>query len=345
MNSLKTTFVVAVLIAIAAVVYVSINNNPQSTPTAAQEGWNASPSVEPGSEFSPDSQTAGLGSLVPPFSLDQSNGDTQESGSTVRLPEFSDDPNAVAGSEFPHGPSPSSDLANDPMSGGINEAFARFMEAAYGDFQQGELTEVHETLSLWYDKPQLTPEQSYQVTELLDQVAGAVVYSRQHRLERAYEVKPGDTLQRIANSYGVPWQLLANINGIQDPQNLEAGQKLKVVRGPFDAVIHLDRYEMTLMLRGLYAGRFEIGVGRYQNLEGTFFVDDKGDGNGVPRSLMRKCWIKLDNQAGGQLAIEGTDDPREIGTSGGAASICLSQRDIEDVHDILSVGSRISIVR
>jgi len=216
------------------------------------------------------------------------------------------------------------------------------MEAAYKELDSGNLAKVHQTLSQWYNDPQLTPAEARQLTDLLDQVAGTVVYSRQHRLERPYTVQPGDTLQRIARSYGVPWQLLAKINGISDPENLRPGQQLKVVRGPFDAVVNLDKRELTLMLRGLYAGRFRIGLGRDQeNLEGTYFVEDKIDQSDDPNSPLGRYWIKLNDRIG----IHGTNDPRNVGASDGPGSICLSDRDIEDVHDILSIGSCVRILR
>ena len=79
--------------------------------------------------------------------------------------------------------------------------------------------------------------------------------------------QPGDTLERVAQRYNVPWQLLARINGLMPPgapnsddatkdQPLPVGMELKVVRGPFDAVVRLDKHELTLLLQNRYAGRF-----------------------------------------------------------------------------------------
>jgi LysM repeat protein len=180
-----------------------------------------------------------------------------------------------------------------------------------------------------------------------------VIYSRQHLLEPAYVVKPGETLPQIAETYDVPWQLLAKINGVADLQNLQPGRELKVVRGPFRAVVHLDRYEMTLMLGGLYAGRFPIGIGQdnYQ-LEGTYDVRDKTvnptyyglteivDADD-PNNPLGERWIGLD----GRVGIHGTNNPANVGRAEGKGSICLSDRDAEDVYDILSVGSRVVIMR
>ena len=88
---------------------------------------------------------------------------------------------------------------------------------------------------------ELLPAERQQLTELLDQLAGTVIYSTQHLVEPPCEVQTGETLETIAQRYNVPWQLLAKINGIEDPHSLRPGERLKVVRGPFTAVISLDR--------------------------------------------------------------------------------------------------------
>lgn len=238
-------------------------------------------------------------------------------------------------------------------AGGVRSEFSSFIQAALKKLDEGALAEAHESLSLFYANPGLTPEEGRQLTELLDQVAGTVVYSRQHYLEPPYQVRPGETLQQIAARYDVPWQLLAKINGVQDPDQLTPGQTLKVVRGPFSAVIHLDRYELTLMLNGRYAGRFPIGIGQDQPVvTGLQFAKDKminptyyGNGQVIdaddPNNPLGERLIGL----GGRLSIHGTNDPQSIGRTGGPGTIRLSSRDIDDVFDILSIGSRIVIQR
>ena len=86
-----------------------------------------------------------------------------------------------------------------------------------------------------------SPADTQKVETLLGQLAGTVIYSTEHQLEPARVVKPGETLETIAKEYNVPWQLLAKINGIPAPDQLRPGQELKVVRGPFSAVVDLHR--------------------------------------------------------------------------------------------------------
>ncbi len=47
---------------------------------------------------------------------------------------------------------------------------------------------------------------------------------------RVYRVRRGDYLKRIAARYGVPWRVLARVNGIRSPYKIYRGQYLKIPR-------------------------------------------------------------------------------------------------------------------
>ncbi len=252
-------------------------------------------------------------------------------------------------------PNVSSSLPGGSSSDGMFQGkFAEFMQAVQKKLDEGRLPEAHLALSSLYDNPDLPQAQARQVTELLDQLAGTVIYSRQHFLEQPYLVRPGDTLEQVADRYNVPPILLARINGVREGMPLEPGQELKVVRGPFNAVIHLDKHELSLLVEGRYAGRFAVGVGCDQpKLEGTYIVREKNinppyrgpDGITVPggdsRNPLGKYWIGLSNNIG----LHGTVDPQNIGRDDNRGTICLGDRDIDDLFGILSVGSRVVIQR
>lgn len=238
----------------------------------------------------------------------------------------------------------------DASRGAVRPDFIAVMDEAHRRLAKGQLADVHLRLSHLYGNPELNPEESRQLTDLLGQLAGTVIYSRQHLLEPAYTVKAGETLQQIAATYNVPWQVLAKINGIRDPDHLEPGKQLKVFHGPFEAAVSLDRQELVLMLGGRYAGRFPIGVGRNApKPEGSYTVKRKlprppysGSGraleSGGPDSLAGNCWIEL----GDGLGIYGTNDVKNLRSADGQGAICLGPRDIEDVYDILTADSQSS---
>jgi LysM repeat protein len=228
-----------------------------------------------------------------------------------------------------------------------------------GALERQELVAAHEMLSRWYGNPTLTPAEAQQVELLLSQLAGTVVYSNEHRLEPPYTVHAGDTLQTIAQQYDVPWQLLAKINGIPAADMVQPGQQLKVVHGPFAAVVELDKNQLTLMLDGRYAGRFPITVAPNAGAsEGQWVLEQKlvqptTQESGVvsasyaPAAVDHVLVLRNESPAAGGATISitaGKSSPSGP-TVVAPAAIRLSPRDVEEVADILSVGSPVTIRR
>ncbi len=249
--------------------------------------------------------------------------------------------------------------AAPPAGGGPGRSptdkHAASMEIIQKQLDEGRLKQAHLALTNLYNQPDLRPYQRSQVTDLLDQLAGHIIYSREHLLEPPYVVKAGDTLETIARSYNVPAQLLANINGIGDRRQLRLGRKLKVVRGPFNAIVNLSDYELTLTVGGRYAGRFAIGVGEdcaQLTNRRTLLVSGKttnptyyGSANeqiaaGDPSNPLGKYSIALSDPNGAptRISIHGTNTPTNLHQTGGRGSICLDAKDIKDIFGILSAG-------
>ena len=147
-------------------------------------------------------------------------------------------------------------------AGGQASAFASAWADAHDKLTGGRYAEALAVLSAWYDDPTLGLEESQRLEELLGQLAGTVIYSQEDLLLPPHIVAPGDTLPSIAMTVGVPWQLLGKINGVDDPGSLLPGEALKMIRGPFDAVVSLSRRRLSLQLGGNYAGSFPVVIGR-----------------------------------------------------------------------------------
>ncbi len=370
MNSIKTVFSVLGMAAAAYIVYVAINGpgrpaRETDSLAEATSPWSETPSVEgstggaapsdegppsepaarnlrpgppgsppPGSEpaatppfatlGSPEAASAGWGMLDPPLDSDES--DTYKGGV----------PAAPAG-HYAH--------EHDP-----SVRFEDLMAAVQEKLAAEQLDEVLVALTPLRGSSRLAPEEAAAVEELLSQLAGTVIYSREHWLEPPYVVRAGDTLEGIARRHDVPAELLAKVNGIRDPDRLEPGRELKVVRGPFEAVVDLAQHELILLLDGRYAGFFPIGIGLdLADAEGVFYVRDKrvdpsfydADGRLDPTDPLGNRWIELDDE----LGIHGTNNPQIIGAVGGRGCISLGDQDVEDVFDILSIGSRVTLHR
>jgi hypothetical protein len=153
----------------------------------------------------------------------------------------------------------------------------------------------------------------------------------------------------------VPWQLLAKINGVPSPEQVRPGQELKVVRGPFSAVVDLHRNELTLEVDGRYAGTFSVTVPPGSTVtEGQWAVDQKvaGQPNAVapaayttpPAAADRAIVLRsaAGAQPGGPTLTITSGNPATP-PSPGAVAIQVAPQDAEDLSDILSVGSRVVV--
>ncbi|MEC7500751.1 MAG: LysM peptidoglycan-binding domain-containing protein [Planctomycetota bacterium] len=231
-------------------------------------------------------------------------------------------------------------------------AFTTAMKSAKMQLEQGQLATALLTLSIWYEDPRLNPAQQSELTQLLDQVSGSVIYSRKHLIEPAYTVQQGETLQQIAQAHRVPIGLLVKINGIQNPQNLTPGQKIKVVRGPFNATVNGSKNELTLWLGGRYAGRFPLVMGpEFQSIVGPFVVHQK---TRMHPERGNQPWIRLTPGFGTtdspppsdpQIGIAGMQQPETVAQGSTPGQMGVSVQDADDLYDILSQGSKVTIQR
>jgi LysM repeat protein len=274
---------------------------------------------------------------------------------------------AIAAAAAASGATPPAPVAADPITptGSTAEAaspapaslFPSVRVAVQAELERGELSQALLRLSDWYGDPSLTPAERQEVDTLLSQLAGSVIWEGPpaHRLEPAYVTKAGEKLQDVGKKYDVPWELLARINGVANPEALQPGQELKVVRGPFSALVDLSERTMTLMLDRRYAGKFAIELDPTTAIEeGQWKVDQKlltpaaGGLYGQASGATEDRSLLLANPANptAQSAVlrgPGSDDPASPQPPGRV--IRLKSTDVNDVYDILSVGSRVTIRR
>ncbi len=251
-------------------------------------------------------------------------------------------------------------VAPPDTSGSSQQLGSRAFERAWRNMnallEQREYREALRELTLFYESSDLTTQQHRQLLDVLDPLASKVIYSQEHLLEQSYLVRRGETLPEIADRYQVPWQLLKNINGVNDPTVLVPGTELKVVRGPFRAEVRVKQDgqgELTLFLNDLYAGRFPVTIGsdlppqagkftvRHKQAGAEYVSRDRGSiPAGHPSNPYGQWFIDL----GSEVSIHGSP------TTGGAETstlgcISLSPLDAADVYGILSQGSKVEIRR
>ncbi len=180
-----------------------------------------------------------------------------------------------------------------------------------------------------------------------------------------YSVRSGDSLAKIAANHDITWELLGRLNGISDPRKLRAGVTLKVVQGPFHAVVSKSRFTMDLYFGApggagsVYVTTLPVGLGaddstptgtweveKHKKIKNPTYFSPRGEGvieADDPKNPLGEFWIGLtgiDGHAVGKSSygIHGTIEPDSIGKMESMGCIRLRDGDIDLVYEMLVEG-------
>jgi len=215
---------------------------------------------------------------------------------------------------------------------------------------------LNETLAL-----RMSPKQrsfvKAQLTELSAQWLFGATFFPDDRLCGTYKVEPGDYLGGIARQYKVPYEILMDINGIRRPELLKAGQRIKVVNGPFHVTVYRSNFTMDVYLQNTYVKSFAVGLGRpsRQTPIGLWRIKaggkltkalytDPDSGKVIspedPAYPLGSRWMALEGMDEGTrdekgFGIHGTKEPESIGRASSRGCIRLHNGDAIKIYDML----------
>ncbi len=230
----------------------------------------------------------------------------------------------------------------------------------------GELVAARALLSRFALDPN-TPLSSQDADALRRQLAtvsAELVFSRKVHdgdpLATTYTVEQGDYLSVIAPRYYLTYQFIERINNVKATQ-LWVGKKLKVIRGPFHAVVDKSDFRLDLFLRDetagpLYVTSFPVGLGENDSTPiglwriraggkvtnpawrnpRTSEVFDRDD----PNNPIGNYWLGMEgiddntrNHEG--YGIHGTTEPTSIGRQMSMGCIRMREDDLIRVYELL----------
>lgn len=208
--------------------------------------------------------------------------------------------------------------------------------------------------------PAVRQEVKVQLTKLSEQWLFSEKVLAGDTLTGLYKVMPGDYLSRIGPQHQVPHEILMTINGIHNAKSLQAGQTIKVINGPFHAVVDLSTYTLDLYLQTMYVKSYKVGIGKveHQTPTGLWRVEpggklvqppwtDPDTGRNYkasdPDYPLGSRWIALeglDGNARGRtgFALHGTKDPETIGTRSSRGCIRLFNGEVIELYNMLEAG-------
>lgn len=167
-----------------------------------------------------------------------------------------------------------------------------------------------------------------------------------------YDIKPGDTLTKIAREFKITVELLKKSNNISDDKILP-GKKIKIWTAPFSIVV--DKSQNTLLLKSdeeiiktyvvstgvnncTPVGNFKITT---KLANPTWFKTGVVAEPGSPENILGSRWLGLNLPSYG---IHGTTDPQSLGKQVTQGCIRMSNSDAEELYTIVPEGTEVTIV-
>jgi lipoprotein-anchoring transpeptidase ErfK/SrfK len=217
----------------------------------------------------------------------------------------------------------------------------------------------------------MSPQQRSSVKEQLSELSDKWLFSRtvipEDPLCESYQVRSGDTLEKIGNKYKVPHEILGTVNRINDPRSLQAGLPIKVIKGPFNAKIYRSDFTMDVYLQNTFVRSFRVGIGKDETETPTGIWRVKSDGKlekppwpdpvsgriiypEDPEYALGSRWIGLEGLRGEAkdrtgFGIHGTKDPQTIGTASSQGCIRMNNGEAILVYNMLFPGlSQVEVV-
>lgn len=171
-------------------------------------------------------------------------------------------------------------------------------------------------------------------------------------LDAAYEVKPGDTLGKIAASFGTTVDYLKKSNHLAS-NVIQPGKTLKVPKGKFSIVVDKSQNELLLTEDNKFVKTYRVATGKENSTPvGNFKIISKlvnpvwyAQGAVVPpnspENVLGTRWMGIDKKGYG---IHGTIDPNAIGQQVTAGCVRMTNADVEELFSIVPVGTDVTIV-
>jgi len=270
-------------------------------------------------------------------------------------------------------PEPETEFARTIIEpGDISGEAATLIAEAQQDIAAGQIIAARDKLNRMLISMLLSSEERAAVKATLAMLSKKWLFSRDpyaaDTLTGTYKVQIGDLLEKIAKNYKVPYEILMTINNIKRPEQLRAGETIKVINGPFHAIIYRSTFTMDLYLGNkTYVKSYEVGLGeegletptgKWRVAKGgklvkptwtdpktgrTYVADD-------PDYPLGSRYIGLEGIEGNAkdrtgFAIHGTKEPETIRTRSSGGCIRLLNGEVIELYNLLTSGlSEIRVV-
>ncbi|MBI2094445.1 MAG: L,D-transpeptidase family protein [Candidatus Omnitrophica bacterium] len=171
-------------------------------------------------------------------------------------------------------------------------------------------------------------------------------------MDATHEVKPGDTLGKIANMNKTTVEFLKRANNLKSDV-IRPNQRLKVPKGRFNIVVDKSLNQLLLTQENQFVKIYPVATGKENSTPvGTFKIVTRipnpvwyKQGAVVPpespENILGTRWLGIEKEGYG---IHGSVDPDAIGQQVTAGCVRMNNSDVEELFDIVAVGTEVTIV-
>ena len=167
-----------------------------------------------------------------------------------------------------------------------------------------------------------------------------------------YQIRPGDTLNKIAATHKTTTELIMKSNNISDSLIIP-GRKIKVWNAPFNILVDKSQNILLLKSNEEIVKTYIVSTGKNNCTPvGTFKIVNKlpnptwfKAGAVVPaqspENVLGTRWMGFDLAGYG---IHGTTEPKELGKQVTQGCVRLSNTDVEELYSIVPVGTEVNVI-
>ncbi|MFC4322883.1 L,D-transpeptidase family protein [Litchfieldia salsa] len=161
-----------------------------------------------------------------------------------------------------------------------------------------------------------------------------------------HTVKAGEVLWSISEDYRVPISEILLANPELNPNILYVGQKI-VIPGypptssiPYKITIDISKRTLSLMKDNEIQRTYPVGIGRAQHPTplGNFIIINKAPN---PGGVFGTMWMSISKK---HYGIHGTNDPSSIGKIVSRGCIRMFNKDVEELANIIPIGTPVLIL-
>lgn len=264
-----------------------------------------------------------------------------------------------------------------PSTGGgtVSSGSAVAFLVTQGDalISQGKPIDARDAYNRALYDPRATESDRSILRDKLATLADAITFSPRiepnDAMVEQYVFQAGDRLVKLpyTKNLAVDWRLITRVNRIADPGRIGLNQKMKLIKGPFHAIVSKSAFRMDVYSdikdtagNRIYVKSFAVGLGEHGSTPtGSFIVKPKSKlvnpkwvnprtgekfAADDPKNPIGERWMGLDGtDATTKLlsgyGIHGTVEPQSIGQEKSMGCVRLVDRDIEFVYELLFEGA------